>query len=214
MSNILKLLIIVLFIEITFESKVSTIQKDSLEKEIQQLDALVKQQNKPLETIDITKSFIKCLNKTSIIPNKLLRAISTQESITVTNDYEYIFPPYYNDTIRQKINKKIRECSNENNVIKLSLGKWNEISVKTRTSDSGPKSPEFISQCNLKACAECIIKANIASKKMFSSGNANKNNETIKTTIKNLLSKFESKKDKYKKINECIINSKCRELFN
>ena len=214
MSNILNLLLFVLFIDISFESKVSTIQMNSLEKEINKLNALVRKQNKPLEIIDITKSFLKCLNKTSIIPNKLLRAISTQSNITVTNDYEYIFAPYYNDTIRQKINNQIRECSNENNVIKLSLGKWNEISVKTRTSDSGPKSPEFISQCNLKACAECIIKANIASKKMFSSGNANKNNEKIKTTIKNLLSKFESKKDKYKIINECIINSKCSELFN
>ena len=91
MKNIFKLLLIVLFIEITFESKVLTIQKNSPKKEIEKLNAAV---NKPLKKINITKSFLKCLNKTTVIPNQLLRAISTQKSITVTNDYEYIFPPY------------------------------------------------------------------------------------------------------------------------
>ena len=122
MKNIFKLLLIVLFIEITFESKVSTIQKNSPKKEIQKLNAAVKQQNKPLKKINITKSFLKCLNKTTVIPNQLFRAISTQKIITVTNDYEYIFPPYYNETISQIINNKIRECSNKNNVSKKIKG--------------------------------------------------------------------------------------------
>ena len=205
MKNIFKLLLIVLFIEITFESKVSTIQKNSPKKEIEKLNAAVKQQNKPLKKINITKSFLKCLNKTTVIPNQLLRAISTQKSITVTNDYEYIFPPYYNETISQKINKKIRECSNENNVNKKSKEKQNELSVKTRSIDSGLRSG---SQCNLEACAECIIKAKITNKKKFYSID-----EKTITTINNLLSQFESEQDKYGKINECICNSHCHEVF-
>ena len=87
MKNILKLLLIILFIEITFESKVSTIKKNSLKKEIQKLNALVKQQTKPLKKINITKSFLKCLNITTVIPNRIYRAISTQKILTVTNDY-------------------------------------------------------------------------------------------------------------------------------
>lgn len=208
MKNIFKLLLIVLFIEITFESKVSTIQKNSPKKEIEKLNAAVKQQNKPLKKINITKSFLKCLNKTTVIPNQLLRAISTQKSITVTNDYEYIFPPYYNETISQKINKKIRECSNENNVNKNSKEKQNELSVKTRSIDSGLRS---VSQCNLEACAECIIKAKITNKKKFYS--EKKDKKTITTKINNLLSQFESEQDKYGKINECICNSHCHEVF-
>ena len=207
MKNIFKLLLIVLFIEITFESKVSTIQKNSPKKEIEKLNAAVKQQNKPLKKINITKSFLKCLNKTTVIPNQLLRAISTQKSITVTNDYEYIFPPYYNETISQKINKKIRECSNENNVNKKSKEKQNELSVKTRSIDSGHRS---VSQCNLEACAECIIKATITNKTKFYS---KKIDEHLKITINNLLSQFESEQDKYGKINECICNSHCHEVF-
>ena len=204
MKNIFKLLLIVLFIEITFESKVSTIQKNSPKKEIEKLNAAVKQQNKPLKKINITKSFLKCLNKTTVIPNQLLRAISTQKIITVTNDYEYIFPPYYNETISQKINKKIRECSNENNVNKISEVKQYELSVNT---SSGGHSG---SQCNLEACAECIIKAKITNKKKFYS---KKIDEHLKTTINNLLSQFESEQDKYGKINECICNSHCHEVF-
>ena len=207
MKNIFKLLLIVLFIEITFESKVSTIQKNSPKKEIEKLNAAVKQQNKPLKKINITKPFLKCLNKTTVIPNQLLRAISTQKSITVTNDYEYIFPPYYNETISQKINKKIRECSNENNVNKNSKEKQNELSVKTRSIDSGLRS---VSQCNLEACAECIIKAKITNKKKFYSKKIDEHLKTITTTINNLLSQFESEQDKYGKINECICNSHCR----
>ena len=202
MKNIFKLLLIVLFIEITFESKVSTIQKNSPKKEIEKLNAAV---NKPLKKINITKSFLKCLNKTTVIPNQLLRAISTQKSITVTNDYEYIFHPYYNETISQKINKKIRECSNENNVNKKSKEKQNELSAKTGSIDSGLRS---VSQCNLEACAECIIKAKITNKKKFYSID-----EKTITTINNLLSQFESEQDKYGKINECICNSHCHEVF-
>ena len=202
MKNIFKLLLIVLFIEITFESKVSTIQKNSPKKEIEKLNAAVKQQNKPLKKINITKPFLKCLNKTTVIPNQLLRAISTQKSITVTNDYEYIFPPYYNETISQKINKKIRECSNENNVNKISEVKQHELSVNT---SSGGHSG---SQCNLEACAECIIKAKITNKKKFYS--EKKDKKTITTKINNLLSQFESEQNKYGKINECICNSHCR----
>ena len=181
MKNIFKLLLIVLFIEITFESKVSTIQKNSPKKEIEKLNAAV---NKPLKKINITKSFLKCLNKTTVIPNQLLRAISTQKSITVTNDYEYIFPPYYNETISQKINKKIRECSNENNVNKNSKEKQNELSVKTSSIDSGLRS---VSECNLVACAECIIKAKITNKKKFYSKKIDEHLKTITTTINNLL---------------------------
>ena len=191
MKNIFKLLLIVLFIEITFESKVSTIQKNSPKKEIQKLNAAVKQQNKPLKKINITKSFLKCLNKTTVIPNQLFRAISTQKIITVTNDYEYIFPPYYNETISQKINKKIRECSNEKN-------------VKTKQSIN-----RSASQCNLEACAECIIKAKITNITTFYS----KDENTITTKINTLLSQFESEQDKYRKINECICNSHCRGVF-
>ena len=121
MKNIFKLLLIVLFIEITFESKVSTIQKNSPKKEIEKLNAAVKQQNKPLKKINITKPFLKCLNKTTVIPNQLLRAISTQKSITVTNDYEYIFHPYYNETISQKINKNLLFFLREEYPLKLSL---------------------------------------------------------------------------------------------
>ena len=205
MKNIFKLLLIVLFIEITFESKVSTIQKNSPKKEIEKLNAAVKQQNKPLKKINITKSFLKCLNKTTVIPNQLLRAISTQKSITVTNDYEYIFPPYYNETISQKINKKIRECSNENSVNKNSKEKQNELSVKTKSIDSGLRS---VSQCNLEACAECIIKAGVTDITKFYSEKINE--KTITTKITNLLSQFESEQDKYGKINECICNSHCR----
>ena len=203
MKNIFKLLLIVLFIEITFESKVSTIQKNSPKKEIEKLNAAV---NKPLKKINITKSFLKCLNKTTVIPNQLFRAISTQKIITVTNDYEYIFPPYYNETISQKINKKIRECSNENNVNKNSKEKQNELSVKTRSIDSGLRS---VSQCNLEACAECIIKAKITNITTFYS----KDENTITTKINTLLSQFESEQDKYGKINECICNSHCHEVF-
>ena len=210
MKNIFKLLLIVLFIEITFESKVSTIQKNSPKKEIEKLNAFVKQQNKPLKKINITKPFLKCLNKTTVIPNQLLRAISTQKSITVTNDYEYIFHPYYNETISQKINKKIRECSNENNVNKKSKEKQNELSVNTSAIDSGSGLRPG-SQCNLKACAECIIKAKITNKKKFYSKKINE--KTITTKINNLLSQFESDQDKYGKINECICNSHCHEVF-
>ena len=208
MKNIFKLLLIVLFIEITFESKVSTIQKNSPKKEIEKLNAAVKQQNKPLKKINITKSFLKCLNKTTVIPNQLLRAISTQKSITVTNDYEYIFPPYYNETISQKINKKIRECSNENNVNKISEVKQYELSARARSIDSGLRSG---SQCNLEACAECIIKAGVTDKTKFYS--EKKDEKTITTKINNLLSQFESEQDKYGKINECICNSHCHEVF-
>ena len=179
-------------------------------KKLKNLNAAVKQQNKPLKKINITKSFLKCLNKTTVIPNQLLRAISTQKSITVTNDYEYIFPPYYNETISQKINKKIRECSNENNVNKNSKEKQNELSVKTRSIDSGLRS---VSQCNLEACAECIIKAKITNKKKFYSKKIDEHLKTITTTINNLLSQFESEQDKYGKINECICNSHCRGVF-
>ena len=171
MKNIFKLLLIVLFIEITFESKVSTIQKNSPKKEIEKLNAAV---NKPLKKINITKSFLKCLSKTTVIPNQLLRAISTQKIITVTNDYEYIFPPYYNETISQKINKKIRECSNENNVNKISEVEQYELSDNT---SSGGHSG---SQCNLEACAECIIKAKITDPFVFGSSVRNDKNEYFK----------------------------------
>ena len=205
MKNIFKLLLIVLFIEITFESKVSTIQKNSPKKEIEKLNAAVKQQNKPLKKINITKPFLKCLNKTTVIPNQLLRAISTQKIITVTNDYEYIFHPYYNETISQKINKKIRECSNENNVNKKSKEKQNERSAKTNSK------VRSVSQCNLEVCAECIIKAGVTDKTKFYS--EKKDEKTITTKINNLLSQFESEQDKYGKINECICNSHCHEVF-
>lgn len=214
MSNILKLLLIVLFIEITFESKVSTIQKNSLKKEIKKLDALVKKQNKPLETINITKSFIKCLNKTRIIPNKLLRAISSQSSITVTKDYEYIFAPYYNVTIRQKMNNQIRECSNENNVNKKSFGE--------RNNRAGASKPSVVisgyNHCKLNDTAECINKEKIISEaKLISSiGNTNNNKkhlEKIQNTINILLSQFESNSEQYSKIKNCICTSKCYELF-
>ena len=205
MKNIFKLLLIVLFIEITFESKVSTIQKNSPKKEIEKLNAAVKQQNKPLKKINITKSFLKCLNKTTVIPNQLLRAISTQKIITITNDYEYIFHPYYNETISQKINKKIRECSNENNVNKISEVKQYEL------SDNGSSGGHSGSQCNLKACAECIIKAGVTDITKFYSEKIDE--KTITTKINNLLSQFESEQDKYGKINECICNSHCHEVF-
>ena len=205
MKNIFKLLLIVLFIEITFESKVSTIQKNSPKKEIEKLNAFVKQQNKPLKKINITKPFLKCLNKTTVIPNQLLRAISTQKIITVTNDYEYIFHPYYNETISQKINKKIRECSNEKNVNKISEVEQYELSDNT---SSGGHSG---SQCNLEACAECIIKAGVTHITKFYSEKIDE--KTITTKINNLLSQFESEQDKYGKINECICNSHCHEVF-
>ena len=148
---------------------------------------------------------MKCLNKTTVIPNQLLRAISTQKIITVTNDYEYIFHPYYNETISQKINKKIRECSNENNVNKKSKEKQNELSAKTSSK------VRSVYQCNLEACAECIIKAGVTDKTKFYSEKIDE--KTITTKINNLLSQFESKQDKYGKINECICNSHCHEVF-
>ena len=87
-----------------------------------------------------------------------------------------MFPPYYNETISQKINKKIRECSNENNVNKISEVKQYELSVHTsRGGHSG-------SQCNLKACAECIIKAGVTDITKFYSEKINE--KTIKSWTK------------------------------
>ena len=212
MNNILKFLLFVLFIDISFESKVSTIQKNSLKKEIQKLDTLVKKQNKPLKIIDITESFLKCLNKTSIIPNKLLRAISTQETITVTSDYEYIFPPYYDNTIRQAINNKIRECSNETILIKK---RWDKFINKT--TSCGNLSPTSVN-CNLETCRECIFKAKITNgKHLFKMLHCNIKEKQcdswVKNTINDLISSTESKLDEYNKIYDCIDHAKCGNDF-
>ena len=104
MNNILMLLLIVLLIEITFEYEESTTLMNSLGKKFNKIDALVRNHNKKLQKLNITKSFLNCLNETSIIPNQVLRTISTKKSIYVTNDYEYFFNQYYNDTIRKTIN--------------------------------------------------------------------------------------------------------------
>ena len=104
MNNILMLLLIVLLIEITFEYEESTTLMNSLGKTFNKIDALVRNHNKKLQKLNITKSFLNCLNETSIIPNQVLRTISTKKSIYVTNDYEYFFNQYYNETIRKTIN--------------------------------------------------------------------------------------------------------------
>ena len=104
MNNILMLLLIVLLIEITFEYEESTTLMNSLGKKFNKIDALVRNHNKKLQKLNITKSFLNCLNETSIIPNQVLRTISTKKSIYVTNDYEYFFNQYYNETIRKTIN--------------------------------------------------------------------------------------------------------------
>ena len=98
------LLLIVLLIEITFEYEESTTLMNSLGKKFNKIDALVRNHNKKLQKLNITKSFLNCLNETSIIPNQVLRTISTKKSIYVTNDYEYFFNQYYNETIRKTIN--------------------------------------------------------------------------------------------------------------
>ena len=104
MNNILMLLLIVLLIEITFEYEESTTLMNSLGKKFNKIDALVRNHNKKLQKLNITQSFLNCLNETSIIPNQVLRTISTKKSIYVTNDYEYFFNQYYNETIRKTIN--------------------------------------------------------------------------------------------------------------
>ena len=103
----------------------------------------------------------------------------------LTNDYEYIFHPYYNETISQKINKKIRECSNEKNVNKISEVEQYELSDNT---SSGGHSG---SQCNLEACAECIIKAGVTHITKFYSEKIDE--KTITTKINNLLSELTGK---------------------
>ena len=121
-----------------------------------------------------------------------------------------MFPPYYNETISQIINNKIRECSNKNNVSKKIKG---ERIVYTNNMNSKLTSN---SKCNLEDCAECIIKAKITDPFVFGSSVRNDKNEyfkKIKDTINNLLSNFDSEQDKYGKISECICNSHCNEEF-
>ena len=113
-----------------------------------------------------------------------------------------MFPPYYNETISQIINNKIRECSNKSNVSKKIKG---ERIVYTNNMNSKLTSN---SKCNLEDCAECIIKAGVTYITKFYSEKTNE--KTITTKINNLLSQFESEQDKYGKINECICNSHCR----
>ena len=208
MKNILKLLLLVLFIEITFESIISTFQMDDpLQKEIKNFDYLVRKQNKPLKTIYVTKEFFKCLNEINL-PYRVYRVISMQTSITVTNDYEYIFPPYYNDTIRQTINNQIKECSKKNK----------REYTTTRTSDT-KQDRNNNSDCSLSSCIQCIINAKI--EKDLSTIQSLKlyyNNVTqyflkIILTINNLLSKFEEEPKEYNTIKQCIIDSGCKILF-